>query len=352
MRSFEVFMKDKFLLFILILFLFKSDFSFSQDGAKNVSKVGTTAGTFLEIGVGPSSGMGGAFVSLANDATALYWNSAGIANLVQNEVSVVHINWLASTNLDYAALVIPLGGIGNIGFSFTSLSMGDEKVRTIEMPEGTGEYYSASDIAVGVSYARNLTKRFSIGFTAKYIQESIWHMSSNAFAIDVGTLFKTDLIGGLTIGASISNFGTKMKLSGRDTRTFESVDPTKQGSNDRIPYVIDLDSWDLPLIFRIGLSTNAIKTDNYRLTVSVDALHPNDNYESVNTGAEFSFKEFLFIRGGYQSLFLADHEGGLTLGVGLNSKMLFSQDLFRFDYSYRDFGRLNAVHSFSVGIKF
>ncbi len=345
-------MKKKFLLVFLILYFFKTDFLLPQAGSKNVSKVGTTSGTFLEIGVGPSNGMGGAFVSLANDATALYWNSAGIAGFLQNEVSVVHINWLASTSLDYAALVIPLGEIGNIGFSFTSLSIGDEKVRTVEMPDGTGEYYSASDIAVGISYARSLTERFSIGFTAKYIQESIWHMSSNAFAIDAGTIFRTDLIGGLTIGASISNFGTKMQLSGRDTRTFESLDPTQQGSNDRIPYVIDLDSWDLPLIFRIGLSTNAIKTDDYRLTVAIDALHPNDNYESVNTGAEFSFKEFLFLRGGYQSLFLVDKEGGLTLGAGINSKLLFSNNLFRFDYAYRDFGRLNAVHSFSVGIKF
>jgi hypothetical protein len=160
------------------------------------------------------------------------------------------------------------------------------------------------------------------------------------------------LIGGLTIGASLSNFGTKMQLSGSDTRTYASVDPTKLGANDRIPFVIDLDSWDLPLLFRIGVSTNAIKTDDYRLTLAVDALHPNDNYESVNTGAEFSYRDFISIRGGYQSLFLTDKEGGLTFGVGINSKFLFSNDLFRFDYSYRDFGRLNAVNSFSVGIKF
>ncbi len=179
-------MKNKFLLLISIFCLFNIEFLFPQAGSKNVSKVGTTAGTFLEIGVGPSNGMGGAFVSLANDATALFWNSAGIASFKQNEVSIVHINWLASTSLDYAALIIPLGELGNIGFSFTSLSMGDEKVTTVEMPEGTGEYYSASDIAVGISYAKNLTERFSIGFTAKYIQESIWHMSSNAFAIDAG----------------------------------------------------------------------------------------------------------------------------------------------------------------------
>ena len=105
------------------------------------SKVGTTAATFLEIGPGSvATGMGGAFVSVANDATALYWNPAGIANLTANEVTIFHANWIASTNFDYAALVLPLGGIGNIGLSFTSLSMADEMVRTVDQPEGTGEF--------------------------------------------------------------------------------------------------------------------------------------------------------------------------------------------------------------------
>lgn len=320
--------------------------------AQSISKVGTTAATFLEIGVGPSNGMGGAFVSLANDATALYWNVAGISTLVNNEVAISHINWIASTNLDYAGLIIPLGDVGTIGASLTSLTMGDEKVRTVDMPEGTGEYYSAADIAIGISYSRNLTNRFSIGITCKYIQETIWHMSSNAFALDFGTLFKTDLFGGLVIGASLSNFGTKMKLSGIDTRTYSSVAPQQLGTNSQIPYVIDLDSWYLPILFRIGVSTNVIKTDDLRWTVAADALHPNDNYESMNVGSELAYKDFLFGRIGFQSLFLKDREGGLTLGVGINSKMLFSSNLFRFDYSYRDFGRLNAIHSFSIGIKF
>jgi hypothetical protein len=321
--------------------------------SKDVSKVGTTAATFLEIGIGASAnGMGGAFVSRANDATTLYWNVAGLALQQQNEVDLVHTEWIAQTNLDYAALVLSLGEFGNIGFSFTSLSMPDEKVRTVLQPEGTGEYFSAGDLAIGVSYARSLTDRFSVGFTAKYIQETIWHMSSNAFAIDVGTIFKTDLFGGLVIGASMSNFGTSMKLQGIDTRTFSSVAPAQLGTNDQIPYSIDLDSWSLPLLFRIGVSTNAVKTEDYRWTIAVDALHPNDNYESLNVGTEFAFKEFLFLRAGYQSLFLVDGEGGLSFGIGLNTKMLFSTDMVKFDYAYRNFGRLEGVNMFSVEIKF
>jgi hypothetical protein len=348
-------MKNKFLLKIIFTFLSLSFVIFGQTG-NDVSKVGTTAGTFLEIGAGAAAnGMGAAFVSRANDASSLYWNVAGSANLNQNELIAIHTNWIADISFDYAGLVLALGNFGNLGFSFTSLSMPDDKVRTVEQPEGTGEYFSAGDIAVGISYAINLSDRFSVGMTAKYIQETIWHMSASAMAIDIGTIFRTDLFGGMVIGASISNFGTPMKLSGIDTRTYASVDASQLGTNSQIPYVIDVDSWNLPLLFRIGVSTNAIKTDDCRWTVAVDALHPNDNYESLNLGTEFSYKESLFLRGGYQSLYLTDNkdaEGGLTFGVGISSKILFSSDLVKFDYAYRDFGRLNGVHFFSVDIKF
>ena len=213
------------------------------------------------------------------------------------------------------------------------------------IPDGTGEFYSAGDIAVGLSYARKLTDRFSIGFTAKYIQQTIWHESASAVAIDAGTIFRTDLFNGLTIGASISNYGTQMKLNGSDIRTL-------LGSKNQVPYNIELDSWDLPFLFQIGVSTNIIKNDDYRFLVSVDALHPNNNYESMNVGGQFSFRDFLFIRAGFRSLFLVDSEGGLTLGVGVNSKLLFSEDYVSFDYAYRNFGRLDNVHTLSVDIKF
>jgi len=321
--------------------------------AQSVAKRGTTAANFLEIAVGaPAMGMGGAFVSVANDASALYWNVAGIANSVKYEALITHTDWIADTKFDFAGLILPLGELGTLGFSFTSLSMGDMKVTTVEKPEGTGEYFSAGDIAVGLSYARNLTDRFSIGLTVKYIQQSIWHMNASAIAIDAGTIFKTDLFGGMVIGASMSNFGTPEKLEGRDARYYIQVDNTKTGSNDQIPVNIDLDSWELPLLFQIGVSTYAVNTDNYKLRIAADALHPNNDYESVNVGGEFTFMDFITLRGGYQNLFLTDSEGGLSLGVGVNSKMLFSDAYVNFDYAYRDFGRLQNVHYFSVGVKF
>jgi len=321
--------------------------------SQNVSKSGTTSANFLEIGVGASAiGVGGAFVSIADDASSLYWNAGGIANLTNYEAIIVHTNWIAETNFDFAGIVLPLGDFGALGFNLTSLSMNDMKVRTIELPEGTGEFFSASDISIGVTYARQLTERFSIGITAKYIEQNIWHMKATAFAIDAGTIFKTDLFGGMTIGAAISNFGTSMQLDGRDSRYFIRVDENKLGSNERIPTNIELDEWDLPLIFQIGVSTKLVNKDNYILKVAADAVVPNNDYQSMNMGAELSVFDYIRIRGGYNSVFLTEAEGGLSLGVGLNSKMLLSVASVMFDYAYRDFGRLNNIHTFSLGIRF
>jgi len=143
----------------ILLIIFYSSICFAQ----SVSKTGTTAAAFLEIPVGANAiGMGGAFVSISNDATSLYWNPSGISAHENYEAVLNHTNWIANTSFDFVGLIIPLGDFGNVGFSFTSLSMDDMKVRTVEQPEGTGEYFSAGDISIGISYARNLTDRFKL----------------------------------------------------------------------------------------------------------------------------------------------------------------------------------------------
>lgn len=342
-------MLKKFLTVLTVSFLLTRVLSAQVDNTKRAS----TAATFLEIGVGARAvGYGGAFVSVSNDASALYWNVGGIPQLSKNEISAIHTSWLADTKFNYAGLVIPLGDAGTLGFSFTSLSMDDMKVRTIELPEGTGEMFNAQDISIAVSYGRYLSDRFSIGFTVKYIQQTIWHMNASSVAFDIGTIFKTDLLGGMRIGAAMTNFGMPLQLSGRDTRYFIRVDDTKLGSNENIPVNIETDSWDLPLLFQIGISTEAFKTDTYQLTVALDALHPNNDKESINLGFEFGFKNALFIRGGYNALFLKDAEGGLSFGVGLNSNMVFSETIVQFDYGFKNFGRLKNIHAFGATIKF
>jgi opacity protein-like surface antigen len=320
--------------------------------AENITKVGTTAAPFLQIGVGSrATAMGGAFVAVANDATAIYWNPGGMSRLPLNEVVLIHSEWLADTKFDFVGIILPLGQFGTLGASLTSLDMGEMKVRTIEEPEGTGEMFSASDLAMGLSYARNLTERFSIGFNAKYIQQKIWHMSASSIAVDIGVLFRTQF-NDMTIGMSISNFGDKMKMEGKDTMVQHDIDPEHLGNNDRINAHLDTDSWALPLIFRVGVAMEVISFgSNNHLTMAVDAIHPNDQSEYINTGMEYVTNDMFFLRVGYKSLFMKDNEAGFSAGAGMKYNLTGNVNI-KMDYAYADFGRLENVQRFSLGLTF
>lgn len=325
----------------------------AQTEGRNVSKSGTTAATFLEIPVSARAiAFGSAYSAISDDASSLYWNPAGAARLPQTEVIFSHMNWIADLGFDYAAAVVPVGPFGNVGISFAALTMDDMPVRTIDRPDGTGELFSASSIAFAVHYARNLSDKFSIGFSGKYIQETIWHMNAHAFALDIGVLYTTEFFNNMKIGAIISNFGTDVQMAGRDARMFERIDDQKMGSNDRIPVNIEMDSWSLPLNFQFGIATDLFATEMHRVTVAVDALHPSDNYESINLGIEYTVYDALALRGGYRSLGLADSEGGLALGAGLSTRLFGDGVSARLDYAFADYGRLKAANIITVAVLF
>ncbi len=340
-------------LMFLIIVLCMTDILISQAVNRNVSKSGTTAATFLEIPVSARAiAFGSAFSAVADDASSLYWNPAGSARLQQTEVLFTHMNWIADIGFDYTAVAVPVGTFGTVGLSFTALTMGDMAVRTIEKPEGTGELFSASSIAIGFHYARSLSDKFSIGFTGKYIRESIWHMNSSAFAMDIGILYTTQFFNNMKIGAIISNFGSDMQMTGRDARLFNRVDQQKMGSNDRIPVNIETDSWSLPLNFQFGIATDLFSSESQTMTIAIDALHPSDNYESINAGFEYEFFRAFAIRGGYRALGLADSEGGLSFGAGMNSSLFGGGISAQLDYAYSDYGRLKASNVISLAIIF
>ncbi len=317
----------------------------------SVSKVGTTAAPFLEIGVGPRAiSMGGAFVSVADDATGLYWNPSGISRIAGNQAVFNQTQWLAGINHSFAGAVFQAGHGNAIGASVTAISMEEMDVRTVQEPDGTGERFNASSLAIGLSGARNLTDRVSVGFTGKYIQEQIWHMTASAMALDVGTLFRSGFHG-LTLGMAITNFGNKMHLTGRDTRVKHDIDPVHAGNNSKINAHLDTDEWSLPLNFQVGVSMNLLENRWSRLTVALDAMHPNNNTESMNTGVEYAIREMFFLRAGYKTLFQDDSEEGFTAGGGIHYSFNPRFTLIM-DYAYADFGVLNNVQRFAVGLGF
>jgi len=280
----------------------------------------------------------------------LYWNPAGIASAKETTTHFFHLPWIADISFNYAAVIIPIQNIGVLGISATSVTMNDMRVRTIIYPDGTGEKFGANDIALGVSYGRRFTDSFSFGFNVKFIQQQIYHMSASTIAIDIGSLFITRNRN-IRIGMNVSNFGEKMHLEGQDTKITFDIDEEQTGNNDRIDAHLDTWRWPLPLIFRVGISTDLIESGAHVLSVSVDAVHPNDNVEYVNTGFEYAWREKVFMRAGRSTLFMEEAEHGWSIGAGVSHK-LYKNIEFKLDYVSRTFGVFGFISGFSLDITF
>jgi len=317
-----------------------------------LSNQGTTSAAFLEVGIGARSmGMGGAYVAIAQDAIAMYWNPAGLARIQQASGMFEQVDWVTDVNFNFLAATIPLGNnLGSMGIFINSMSMPNQLVRTVQHPDGNGEEYSASSMVFGLSYARNLTDRFSIGANAKYISERIWHEQASSLAFDIGTLYDTGL-DGLRIGACISNFGPGLKLSGSDLLIYYDPDPQHLGNNDKIMGKLMTDEWPLPLNMQVGLSYTTNITGGIELALAADALHPINAGESINLGTELNLFRMFFLRAGYKSLFLEDSETGFTAGGGINYR-LFGASNIRIDYAYADMSRLGSISRFTLGLYF
>jgi len=343
-------MKNIKQVFILLMAIWMPPTLSSAD----ISKVGTTSASFLKIAVGARAlAMGEAYVSLANDASALYWNPGGITASSRTQVFLTHYDYISDLYYDYGAAVLPLGAAGVLGFHFSYLGMPDIERTTILRPEGTGEMISAQSYSAGISYARALTDRFSIGGNGKLVKEQIWHSSASGLAIDLGLQY-TSNFNNLKLGMSISNFGSPLKLSGRDLLVQHDIDESTEGNNSSINAILATDAFDLPILFRVGVSINLLKDvigiQSQDLILAVDAIHPNDNHEYLNMGMEYKPIPLLALRGGYRQLGLDDANGGMTMGFGLNIN-LFNMTV-NVDYAAADFGYFDMLNKFSIMLSF
>lgn len=317
-----------------------------------VNKTGTAAAKFLAIPVGArATAMGGAFVANAYDATAAYWNPGLLNHLEKTELYLMHSEYLADIKLEYVSFAFPLAELGTVALSVTAMNMGEMLITTVDDPEGvaTGSFDAAS-FAFGVSYSRRLTDAFAIGGTFKYVSENIWNSRATGIALDAGTIFRTPF-DGIRLGVSISNFGTKMQISGDDLLVQQDIDPGIEGNNTSVNARLATDRFDLPLNLRIGAAYDAFQTEHTRLTLEVDGLHPNDNSESINGGAELALlKERFFLRGGYRNLFQEDNENSYTAGFGL--RYAGEAITFRVDYAYAEQRHLQGIHQIGFALSF
>src|SRR4030066_852199 len=287
-------------------------------------RAGISTAQFLKIGVGGrAEAMGDAYIAIANDASALYWNPSGLAQFSDNQVMFSHNQWIVDINHEFVGAVYHLDESNTFGLSFTSISMQDMPVTTEFQPFGTGEYFGFGDIAIGVTYSRKMTTQFSFGGTVKYIEETLDKLKMRGVMIDLGTYYWTGL-GSSRFAVVVTNFGNNLAPDG------EVVLIGKRKKSEG-------QAFSPPTIFRIGFAFEPYESEEHSVTTSIQLNHPNDNSENVATGFEYNWNKMLYLRGGYK--FNLD-EQNFSFGVGINIPTNLA--MFNLDYAYSNFVKLGS----------
>ena len=308
------------------------------------SKVGTTSGQFLGIGVGARAmAMGGAFTSMIGEPISMYWNPGSISSIKNNQAEFLNVDWLIDTQWNYIGYINKLNDRSTMGANLFYLDYGEEEITTIYDQQGTDNYWSAYDLSLGLYYGINLTDRFSFGGGAKYIKQSIYNETASTIAIDIGLLYQ-NYIHSYRIGMSISNIGLNMILKGNDLYFNCDLDSENQGNNDNVPCVLETGEYPLKIFYRIGLSKDFSLNNNLLFTTSSDWVIPSDDVEHLNIGFEFSYIEKAYLRFGYRQLGKRDTEEGLTFGIG--GKWNIYGKKLDINYNYHDFGIFGYMQYF------
>lgn len=329
----------KILTFIIIVFCFGEFY------AQNPN-LGTSGAQFLQLPVGArSEAMAGAVVGLADDASAIFWNPAGIVKVNNVQAHFSYMNWFDLFDFNAASLVYNAGDIGAFGASMVILTTDEMEITTEEQPNGTGRFFDAGDLALAFTYAKYLTDRFSVGISFKYINQRIWNESASGFAFDIGTQYRLDFQN-LTIAMCMTNFGADMKFDGSD------LDFTYRKDDDYpvsrlVPSRLSTQEYPLPLNFQVGIGFDVFEYEFIKMRGAIDVVHPNDNSERAQFGTEVSFFDRFYLRGGYKYNY---DDQDLTFGAGANVPL--GGTAIYFDYAYSLYDILPSVHRISVNLSF
>lgn len=307
-------------------------------GLKKVAQAGMS---WLSIPVGArGAALGNAYTAMANDASSVFWNPAGLAFTTGIHAFVTQTRWIADINVNAGVVSYNGGNLGVFGVSFLAMDWGDfngtQRANNDQGFIDTGTF-SPSDWSVGITYARQISSAFAIGANVKYISENLgsnmigsmdapeeYTAKMNVLAFDFGTTYYTGYKD-LRLSMALTNFSQEPK------------------------YVAE--NFSLPLTFKFGVAMDLTKIwseeEQHSVTLGVDAIHPRDFSERMHFGAEYSFQNMVFLRGGYKTNY---DEQDLSLGGGVQYS--FGEITVGLDYSYLMFTNFDAVHMFSFDFIF
>jgi hypothetical protein len=257
---------------------------------------------------------------------------------------------------NFAAAAIPIGEKYRMAASFANFTSGDIRITTMDQQDGTGGLYQVSDVAIGLTFAGQLTDQFSFGVTAKYISMGFTNMSASSVAIDVGTRYATNFQG-IVLGFSMNSLGAQTEYSGSDVA--RSREPVPGVNTLPVEMRILTSPFDLPLSFRLGASTDLCKNVlfdaevnergvlRHSLIAAVDFETFSDVGEQYSVGMEYTWEDFVSVRAGYR---MGSDQFGLAGGVGIR---YVSEDFSgRIDYSLNPTINLGLINRISIAMRF
>jgi hypothetical protein len=297
--------------------------------------VGKYAGEFLSLGAGGRAlGMGGAAAALAQDATAGYWNPAGLSHLLYPQITLMHDEQFGSlVNYDYGAVAVPVGLSTSLALSVLRLGVDDipdtrnagvdingnvtyDPNQFSRIDPSRVTYFTAADWAVYLSYAKKESEEFSYGANVKFIRRELGDHSATGMGFDIAAWYMP--LDEVMLGVNLQDVTTTFLAW--DTGTNELISPTlKLGS----AYLLDA----------LG--------GRFVPAIDVDVRFENRRYASmahigpvsldVHSGLEYQIKDFAALRVGYSDV------KQLTLGAGLHLPKL------NIDYSFAKFDGINQL---------
>jgi len=317
-------------LITILFFAFAVESSAQLFTTLGAQRAGISTAQFLKIGIGGrATAMGDAFIAVADDASALYWNPAGLAQTDENQIIFSHNQWVADIQHQFAGISYHLSDNDVLGLSFLTLHTEDMEVTTEVMPFGTGKYFSYGDIAISLTYSRKMTDNFSFGATVRYLEETLAELKMRGVVIDLGTFYWTGL-GSTRFAVAITNFGNELAPDG---------EVVLYGNRPKS----DWQSFSPPTMFRLGFAFEPYEDTEHKVTTSIQLNHPNDNSENVSLGAEYGWRKLFYLRAGYKF----NVEGqNYTFGAGIKAALGIAD--VKFDYAYANFTKLGSAHRFSL----
>ena len=326
---------------ISLVFIFTIVLSQEIDPPEAVTKVATCAANWLKIESGVKGiSMGGSQVASGSGISGIFYNPASIAFTKSSEVYYSKSYYLAGISHNTLGYVTKISPSDYLGLYLFYLDSGEMEVTTVISPDGTGEMFNVLDLSVRFLYGKQLTDRLRIGAAVKYFREDIYTAHMQSLVIDIGSNFDTGIYG-FILGMSVSNFGPEVQYKGDALDVTVDDDIAVAGKLSKIT-----NKFPVPLTFRIGLSNDVIGGDEesiHRLTFSADAINPIDYTVYGGIGAEYSWNNMAFIRGGTK---LFHDTAGMSLGGGLK------WSIFKVDYAYVNYGVLEETHQFGINLKF